>query len=237
MVAELVIDTAYDMRLDSKGRDPDSHSPTLRRYHRLLWSKPLPDGTVFALEEAEGAYLHHRSDLGEFWLSSDSVVHTYSYWSSMSRIIDRIPAVEQESFTTIAYTIGGMLIFPSYKVDGMMTINGARGFNSKIRDRIDLTLECIRRHYAAESSPIAATLARYRPFFDLFDDFQTYVNFFLLDDLVTSEGKVRFLLPFDDFARSATPLDLAEYVDYRSNSIEFVRARNERIARWSHQTL
>lgn len=36
------IDTAFDFRTDTPpGRDPDSHSPTLRRYHQLLWSKPL----------------------------------------------------------------------------------------------------------------------------------------------------------------------------------------------------
>jgi hypothetical protein len=37
-----LIDTSFDFRIDSAGRDPDKYSPTLRRYHRLLWSKPLP---------------------------------------------------------------------------------------------------------------------------------------------------------------------------------------------------
>ena len=30
-----------------KGKDPDAHSPTLRRYHKALWSKPLPNGTPY----------------------------------------------------------------------------------------------------------------------------------------------------------------------------------------------
>lgn len=70
-----MIDTAFDFRSDARGRDPDTHSPTLRDYHRLLWSKSLPGGAAFNLSDASpGAYLHHRSDLGEFFLSSDSVI-------------------------------------------------------------------------------------------------------------------------------------------------------------------
>lgn len=59
------IDTSFDFRSDSRlGRDPDSDSPTLRRYHRLLWSKPLPSGRPFELVDTRpGGYLYHRSDL------------------------------------------------------------------------------------------------------------------------------------------------------------------------------
>jgi integrase len=40
-----MIDTTFDFRSDTPpGLDPDTYSPTLRRYHRLLWSKPLPSG-------------------------------------------------------------------------------------------------------------------------------------------------------------------------------------------------
>ena len=61
-----MIDTTFDFRSDAGGHDPDSRSPTLRRYHRLLWSKPLPNGELFDLDEATpGVYLHHRSPLGE----------------------------------------------------------------------------------------------------------------------------------------------------------------------------
>ncbi|WP_425463848.1 DUF6994 family protein [Nocardioides aurantiacus] len=38
------IDTAFDVRTDAGGRDPDSYSPTLRDYHQILWTKPLPRG-------------------------------------------------------------------------------------------------------------------------------------------------------------------------------------------------
>lgn len=80
--------------------------------------------------------------------------------------------MENEAFRTIGYTIGAM------------TINGARGFNQSIADRMDLTLECIRRYYVGQRSPLTETLARYPDFFGLFETFSGYVDFFLLDDLV-----------------------------------------------------
>lgn len=73
------MDITFDVRTDAGGKDPDTHSPTLRRYHKRLWSKPLPGGRSFLLDDTTpGAYLHHRSDLGEFFLSSDSVTPTFT---------------------------------------------------------------------------------------------------------------------------------------------------------------
>ena len=42
----------------------------------------------------------------------------------------------------------------------------ARGVNRKIKDRLDLTLECIRRFYSKEDSPLSDTFQRYSQFFD-----------------------------------------------------------------------
>jgi hypothetical protein len=67
----MTIGVAFDFRTDAKGKnpDPDKDSPTLRLYHRLLWSKPLPSGAFFDLSETtRGEYLYHRSILGEFLL-------------------------------------------------------------------------------------------------------------------------------------------------------------------------
>ena len=45
-----LIDIAFDFRSDTPpGKDPDERSPTLRRYHQLLWSKALPNGAPFEL--------------------------------------------------------------------------------------------------------------------------------------------------------------------------------------------
>jgi hypothetical protein len=172
-------------------------------------------------------YLHHESALGEFFLSSDTVIPSFR---KVPQLQSLIPAEEIEAFNSIGYTIGGMMLFPANKVDGKMTINGARGCHPRIRDRFDLTLECIRRHYAGETHPLSGPLQRYSAFFALFSDFRGYVDFFLLDDLVTDNGRrVRISQPFDDFRGTPVPRSAAEYRAYRDDAVAFINARNQRI--------
>ena len=126
------------------------------------------------------------------------------------------------------------MVFPGNRIDGKQTINGARGFNRKIADRFDLTLECIRRHYLDHRCPLGETLARYRDFFALFEDFRRYVEFFMLQDLVTDDySAVRFFMPFDDFNTPSVPRDGDTYKEYRRLCIEFIEARNRRIGRYA----
>jgi hypothetical protein len=228
------IDTSFDVRRDTpEGKDPDTFSPSLRRAHQFLWSKALPGGESFTLEAGgPSRYLHHESELGEFFLASDSIVHTYSYWTKMASITDQIPEPEKEAFRAIGYTIGGSIVFPGNTIDGRPTLNGARGMNGRIADRFDLTLEAIRRHYNGGESPLSEVISRYSDFFRLFGDFGGYVEFFLLQDLVDSSGAVRFYLPFDDFARSPLPRDVDEYRAYRDRCVAFVTARTTRIDDW-----
>ena len=225
------IDITYDFRKDAKGKDPDQHSPTLRQYHKLLWSKPLPSGQVFSLDDSmPGVYLKHSSDLGNFNMSSDSVIPTFSKWKRMTHITQELPPGELENFVHTAYTIGGMMIFPSNQIDGKPTINGERGFNQKIGDRMDLTLECIRRYYFDVQSPMSGTLARYKNFFDLFGDFRGFVEFFLLHDMVSDDfSDVKFFKAFDNFITPPYPEDVADYYLYMQNTINFINARNKRI--------
>ncbi len=227
-----LIDINFDTYSDTPpGKDPDSSSPTLRRYHKVLWSKPLPNGVNFELsDDVSNAYLHHQSKMGEFYLSSDAITHTYHYTKSMEHILDQVPKAELDMFYRSTSVIGAYTVFPSKRIDRKMTINGARGLNRNIKDRFDLTLECIRRHYANEENPLGETLRRYSAFFDLFEDFAGYVDFFLLQDLVSDNySTVKFYLPLDNFERSALPLDVAEYLTYRELVLDFVSARNQRI--------
>jgi hypothetical protein len=233
----MAIDITFDFRTDTPDYprcDPDTRSPTLRRYHRLLWSKPLPCGPTFDLAE-RGYYLCHQSELGEFTLSSDSVMQTFIRWpDALQATREQDPPQVHEDFFAIAYTIGAMMIWPAIKIDGKPTINQDRRFRRwDIADRFDLTVECVRRHYLGGSSPLANTLSCYADFFDLFVDFRCFVDFFLLDDLVAHDGSVKFFMPFDDFrpqpGGSAIPKDVDTYTEYRRRSIEFIEARNRRI--------
>jgi len=227
----MAIDTSFDFRADAGGKDPDVYSPTLRRYHKLLWSKPLPSGSLFDLNDTvRGVYLHHRSERGEFFLSSDSVIPTFTRWGFAANHPELVTEEENRAFMAISYTIGGMMVFPGNPVEGKWTINQARGCLRKISDRFDLTLECIRRHYVGEASPLSETLERYGGFFALFESFSGYVDFFLLQDLVSEHASaVRVFPPFDDFKTPSVPRDIDTYREYRRLSIEFIEARNRRI--------
>ena len=231
----MIIDVNFNFYLDTpKGKDPDSYSDTLRRYHKLLWNKPLPNGTVFELDLKTPKILHHKSQLGEFYLSSDSLAHDYSKWKSTEHIIKKIPKTEIENFFNLGCTIGGYTIFPSNRVDKQMTINGSRGINKKIKDRFDLTLECIRRFYLNEDSPLLETLSRYKDFFKLFDDFKGYVDFFLFQDLVQCNySSINYFLPSNNFNNSPIPNDIQEYKVYRKNMTEFINKRSKRIFEYS----
>ncbi len=229
----LDFDTTYDVRTDAGGKDPDTFSPTLHRYHKMLWTKPLPNGTRFDLGSSnDGKYLIHRGGAEELWLASDSVVATYSRYGATQQLIAEVGTQPVEEFLALGYTIGGFVLWPAGRIDGKMTINGARGFYRKISDRFDLTLECVRRHYAGETSPLSEVFDRYAHFFALFDDFAGYVDFWLLQDAVTQSGEVRFCTEFDDFRRPAIPKTVAEYEQYRAACMEFLHARNARMREW-----
>jgi hypothetical protein len=62
----------------------------------------------------------------------------------ISNIVEEIPPEGLKTFYDAGYTIGGMMVFPGNQIDGKMTINQARGCNGNIKDRFDLTVECIR---------------------------------------------------------------------------------------------
>jgi hypothetical protein len=225
-----VIDTSFNFGSEP-GRDPDTHSPTLRRYHQLLWSKPLPGGAMFDLVEMGrkgNYYLQHDSELGHFKLSSDAITNRLK--KRAARVIAQIPLEQMPPHR--GYTIGSALLFPVLAPPGYRTINQARGLNGRIADRFDLTLECIRRHYTGEQSPLAANLAAYAEFFALFENFEGYVGFWLLQDLV-EDGQVRFWLPFDDFKTRAVPGDVESYLSYRQRMEDFITARNLRVREYA----
>ena len=230
------IDITFNVFSDTpEGKDPDSFSPTLRKFHHILWSKQLPNGEYFHLDLDTPKLLHHTSELGEFFLSSDQIGNTYSNVKKMSHIVEQVSQDEMDYFSNIRATIAGHAIFPAKRIDNKMTINGARGVNHKIQDRFDLTLECIKRFYSNENSPLTETLNRYRSFFELFKNFEGYVDFFLLQDLVQEKySQINYFLPFDNFKNSPIPNDIIEYKLYRKNMIEFINKRSQRIKNYSN---
>ena len=232
---KLPIDVSFNFYSDSGGKDPDSYSPTLKKYHKLLWSKPLPSGKIFTLTDTDSSsYLTYSSAQNEISLSSDSISNSYRDKKALSSITSEL-SKEVEEFRNVGSTIGGYILFPGKKIDGKMTINGARGFNQKIADRFDLTLECIRLHYLGNPNPLQEVLDQNSSFFKHFESFAGYVDFFLLQDLVDANYEsTNLFIPIKQiFESSPLPASKEEYLQYMNNSTSFTAKRNERIKTWS----
>ncbi len=66
-----MIDITFDFRFDAKGRDPDTYSPTLNAYHRVLWSKKLPNGEVMDFQSNGAPYVLTWKG---FFFTSDTII-------------------------------------------------------------------------------------------------------------------------------------------------------------------
>ena len=217
--------------LGGSNSDPDALSKTLQRYHQALWSKPLPNGETMQLQAGVGAkYLTWK----DFRFGSDSIIASFRYEKyrhMLEQIEQAVPDYRafMEDYLHRSYTIGGTIIFPK-RPGG---INQTRGCNAKIRDRWDLTLECIRRYYNGESSPLYETLSKEKEFFDLFGDFKGYVDFFFLQDCVTSDySKVIMWISNSDLEGDPLPQSVDAYLLWIYRELEFVDKRNKRIQEW-----
>jgi hypothetical protein len=82
-------------------------------------------------------------------LGSGAITHSNKNHKRKKWLTEQIPTEVNELFDT-GSTIGANIIFPNNRIDGKHTINQARGVNSLIDDRFDLTLECIRLFYSGK---------------------------------------------------------------------------------------
>lgn len=233
-MSQLKIDISFNFYSDSNGKDPDYASPTLRSYHKVLWSKILPNGDYFELEEkVNGSYLYAKTKTSEFYLGSDAITHSYKHHVRKQNIVNQIPDEVNELYDK-GSTIGGYIIFPNNSINRKHTLNQSRGIKSLIDDRFDLTLECIKRFYIGEQSPLYETISRYSKFFNLFIDFNGYIDFFLLNDLIDDKNKIKFYLPFDEFRTKPKFNSTKEYIEYKKRAIDFLENRNRRISEYSN---
>ena len=147
----------------------------------------------------------------------------------LDKIKQAVPNYKEfmEDYLRKSYTIGGTIIFPKRRYG---SINQNRGCNSHIKDRWDLTLECIRKFYLGEPSPLYDTFVNEKEFFDLFVDFKGYVDFFFLQDCVSSDYRsVNFWLGNGEFTYYPLPETVDDYFYWIEKNLEFVRNRNRRI--------
>ena len=211
------------------GGDPDSLSKKLQLYHQTVWSRELPCGEKMELQCGAGPYYLTWKD---FRFGSDSIIVSFRYEKyryMLDSVKKAVPDYRAfvENYLHRAYTIGGMMIFPKHAG----SINQAKGTNKKLCDRWDLTLECIRRYYSGENSPISSTLVRDRDFFDLFVDFKGFVDFFFMQDCVTDDyGSVQYWIGNGDFNEDPLPKSVDEYLLWIDRQLVFLEKRNRRIS-------
>jgi hypothetical protein len=219
------IDITLDVQSDSRDKDPDWASVTLKSYHQLLWSKPLPNGKTLSLETGNDCYLKGN---GVFF-GSDSITATFrngrnKHFNEFKAAIPNYAEYEKQTLSKL-YTIGGTIIFPQTP----WSMNRARGCHPRICDRWDLTMECIRRFYIGESSPLDKSISVCKEFFEWFGDFKGYVDFFLLQDCVDSSYNVKFWLKTPLFESNPIPQDLESYIAWVDTQLDFAEKRNRRI--------
>ena len=227
-----MIDITFDFRSDTpKGKDPDTYSPTLNKYHRMLWSKELPNGEVMDLKSGRPPYVLNWKD---YYLTSDTIIVEINN-SKNQKIIEQVnnlvddPVTYFENLLRRSYSIGGMILFPCHT----NSMNQRRGTHPKIRDRWDLTLECIRRYYSGEESPLTRVIESDKSFYDLFIDFKGYVDFFLLQDCVSEDySKVDIWCGDASFQKNGLPETVGDYLKFIRKEHEFLDKRNKRIQQY-----
>ena len=221
--------------------DPDKYCKELGEAHCLLWSSRKRLGTLkWNPLNRLMAFINGI----EFVFTPDSITNgfcnskrTVSKNETEQDVVSKYSEKTQElikRYKETDYTIGSSLIFP-ISIDGesiRWTMNIARGISWKVHDRIDYTLECIKRYYDKnDDNPLQKALLKSAAFFDLFESFQDYVDFFFLNDLVNDKGEVISFTDTIDFT-SPFPKSEEEYYKYLNNTMEFVKKRDARIKEW-----
>jgi hypothetical protein len=188
--------------------DPDATSKKLYEAHEFLCK--LQGFKVSISEDNDYELVIDGKNIR---LSSDSIMSIYWHWSgkrypykNMQEIIEKISSELQKkseynkrnipfkefikSYLQKANTIGGFVVFPKHYLP---TVNTERGRSGKIRDRFDLTLECIRRayqygdFYCEDDNPLFGLPEEDKEFFRMFGSFENYAKFFCLNESYDSK--------------------------------------------------
>ena len=72
---------------------PVTVNATLNAYHRVLWSKELPNGEVMDLQSGKPPYAFRWKD---FWFSSDTIIVEMLHWRN-KKIVDQVQELITDS--------------------------------------------------------------------------------------------------------------------------------------------
>lgn len=217
-------------------RDADAESLQLRLFHARLWSKDASEGPLmFMPDQGARTLTCTLADGTTLRVSSDTIATSHSGYTEMRPLHAGLPGDYRNDIERKFYRMAGFIVFPVHP----QSLNQLRGW--RLRDRFDLTLECIRRHYTGEAHPLADVMTQGAKFFGLFGSghtgFVRYVEFFHLQGLV-ADGSVRW---FDgssttpDLDAARLPATTDNYRAYLDNVAEFTDDRTDRIRTWLTQ--
>ena len=230
-------------------RDPDAVHAGLRESHRILLSRPLPNGDSWSFQPARGWYLKsvepRAGEPLEWSVGSDNFATTHT--NALPGMAEKIPDYENRHLHEFCQ-VWGYIVFPNGLEQTRATevrprrwtLNQAEGCDRRISDRFDLTLEAIRLFVDGKTSrdvsPLGDLLDAYGWFFEPFgagnEGFRAYVDYFLLRPMV-SGGRVQPMYGNElDFADALPGGSQSGYDRYIEAQGAAVRARTEAITQW-----
>lgn len=220
--------------------DPDAVCEELREMHYRLYNRydshivrPFSFEKKYPLLSPNGQYFYLYEANGNNRFGSDTMNSLYLYYEALQNIryemikCGRNPESEMEnSRRNIIYRPGNFIIFP--KKDKKVSINVARGnYRGKIKDRFDLTLDCIKKQYESRDNSLSWILQEYwDEFFGRFYDFNEYVHFFMLEDYLDEKNEVIRLI---DNEEHILPKTLEEYDEYIKRISSIIDKRTQKI--------
>ena len=213
-LGEIDVNKLHNVGL-TKGQDPDKLSVSLKEYHMCLFSNRKMQSCSFTIKAGQKNEIIFNNKEHEIIFTPDSITNIFessSRWFNKMREKDIVASFVDEDhevatlvneFHRIDYSIGSSIIFP-IRFDGMTiktSLNCGRGMSQRIHDRIDYTLECIKRYYGGsnDDNPLLYCLELNNTFVQLFRDFYDFVRFFMLDDLIDCNNNVKGFCGFIDF--------------------------------------
>lgn len=179
----------------------------------------------------------------EFFLTADYIGPSV-YWAKKAGLNKN----EIISYLGISRTIGGHLVWPrgendyiiyryppnKYGKEYPITINTARGGKDGYFDRIDLTIYAIKQHYngtTIDNDYMNQALQNYYDWFDIFkgdNPFESFIEFFKLQDFVNRNFEVYDLTTFDDSKKSYDLLidEAASIPKTKDEYLRFIKGAN-----------
>lgn len=234
MALPLLFDRNQNLKAGlSEAQDPADFSAKLAQYQILLYTKPLPSGGFLKLRANKFNQVEAELPSGEsILLTSMPLIHQACFEADNHELLSKLPQSQVDIMLRTLVTSGNYMLIPAQPLNGYRLDDFRK--NPRIGNRIDLYLECVRRQYAGEPSPLDDILNPFKPWFELFLSFKQFVEFFYLGNLYDPKlKKIHFFKTFDpDFPINLDPETGSSSMLVLSHSVIFAGSRGQAQEKW-----